>query len=158
MDPAEPRPRYCLRCGYILDGLPGCRCPECGAAFDPRDSATYSHVLVSGRARLHAATILGLTVAAQVALTAIVGPARVYRLGLTFNSVRVTILCGACLGLAALATRGLRTLLKADAAVRERGALVASVAISIGALALLVVQTLLLILAPARDVMIRFWS
>lgn len=33
--------KRCLDCGYILDGLPEPRCPECGRAFDPGDAATY---------------------------------------------------------------------------------------------------------------------
>jgi len=31
----------CLDCGYLLRGLPGVICPECGRAFDPNDSSTY---------------------------------------------------------------------------------------------------------------------
>jgi hypothetical protein len=27
----------CVRCGYMLRGLPEARCPECGAAFNPAD-------------------------------------------------------------------------------------------------------------------------
>jgi len=26
--------RYCLHCHYDLQGLPQCRCPECGRPFD----------------------------------------------------------------------------------------------------------------------------
>ncbi len=32
--------RLCLKCGYVLDGLPVRRCPECGDAFDPADPRT----------------------------------------------------------------------------------------------------------------------
>ena len=35
------RHKYCLGCGYILDGLPTNRCPECGRAFDERDPSTF---------------------------------------------------------------------------------------------------------------------
>ena len=37
-----PLPKRCLRCFYILDGLPETRCPECGLGFDPADPRTYS--------------------------------------------------------------------------------------------------------------------
>jgi hypothetical protein len=36
--------KRCLGCGYILDGLPEPRCPECGRGFDPDDPETFSHV------------------------------------------------------------------------------------------------------------------
>jgi hypothetical protein len=32
---------YCLGCGYVLDGLPGNRCPECGREFDPSIAKTF---------------------------------------------------------------------------------------------------------------------
>ncbi len=32
---------YCRRCGYVLDGRPENRCPECGTGFDPTDPGTY---------------------------------------------------------------------------------------------------------------------
>jgi hypothetical protein len=32
---------YCRGCSYILDGLPECRCPECGLPFDPAVKRTY---------------------------------------------------------------------------------------------------------------------
>ena len=38
---APPEHKRCLGCGYILDGLPEPRCPECGRGFDPLDSRTY---------------------------------------------------------------------------------------------------------------------
>lgn len=33
--------RYCLECSYLLLGLAGNRCPECGREFDPFDPSTY---------------------------------------------------------------------------------------------------------------------
>lgn len=39
-----PKSKRCLGCGYILDGLPEPRCPECGRSFDLSDVATYSTV------------------------------------------------------------------------------------------------------------------
>jgi Leucine-rich repeat (LRR) protein len=32
---------YCRKCGYVLNGLPEPRCPECGQAFDPARRRTY---------------------------------------------------------------------------------------------------------------------
>jgi hypothetical protein len=37
----EPEHKRCLGCGYILDGLPEPRCPECGRGFDPDDAETF---------------------------------------------------------------------------------------------------------------------
>jgi hypothetical protein len=34
-------PRKCLQCGYVLEHLPGNRCPECGAPFNANDPASY---------------------------------------------------------------------------------------------------------------------
>lgn len=31
----------CRQCGYVLNGLPEPRCPECGAKFDPADAKTF---------------------------------------------------------------------------------------------------------------------
>jgi hypothetical protein len=36
------RPPRCLSCAYVLTGLDGLRCPECGRHFDPRDPRTYT--------------------------------------------------------------------------------------------------------------------
>ena len=32
---------FCRQCGYILDGLPSNRCPECGRDFDPGDPRSF---------------------------------------------------------------------------------------------------------------------
>lgn len=32
----------CLKCGYLLRGLPEAICPECGQSFDPADPRTYT--------------------------------------------------------------------------------------------------------------------
>jgi hypothetical protein len=37
----QPPMKYCLGCSYVLDGLPECRCPECGRPFDPNDPRTF---------------------------------------------------------------------------------------------------------------------
>ena len=39
---AEPNHKRCLGCGYILDGLPEPRCPECGREFNPLDPRTFA--------------------------------------------------------------------------------------------------------------------
>ena len=36
-----PDEARCVRCGYLLRGLPDPVCPECGHPFDPRDATTY---------------------------------------------------------------------------------------------------------------------
>jgi hypothetical protein len=38
----EVRKIYCLGCGYLLHGLTTPQCPECGRAFDPRNSETFA--------------------------------------------------------------------------------------------------------------------
>jgi hypothetical protein len=55
----SPEPMRCLACGYDLRGLPENRCPECGRAFDPGDSATFLCRQADGRKYL-AAALLGL--------------------------------------------------------------------------------------------------
>ena len=40
--------KRCLECGYILEGLPENRCPECGRPFDPSDERTYSFPIRGG--------------------------------------------------------------------------------------------------------------
>jgi len=37
-----PDTARCLRCGYLLRGLPERRCPECGTEFDPAEPETYA--------------------------------------------------------------------------------------------------------------------
>jgi predicted RNA-binding Zn-ribbon protein involved in translation (DUF1610 family) len=33
--------KYCLQCGYTLDGLTESRCPECGREFDPFNGSSF---------------------------------------------------------------------------------------------------------------------
>lgn len=37
-----PPEAACLRCGYLLRGLSGTCCPECGGIFDPADPSTFA--------------------------------------------------------------------------------------------------------------------
>jgi hypothetical protein len=39
---AGTEPPRCLRCNYVLAGLPEPRCPECGLDFNPSDPTTYT--------------------------------------------------------------------------------------------------------------------
>ena len=48
---AIPSTARCLRCGYLLHGLPSTVCPECGRAFDPADASTYDLRLPDWRRR-----------------------------------------------------------------------------------------------------------
>ena len=41
MDEALKPTKYCLKCSYVLDGLPEQRCPECGREFDRNDASTF---------------------------------------------------------------------------------------------------------------------
>ncbi len=61
---AEPDHKRCLGCGYILDGLPEPRCPECGRGFDPARPETY---FVTAKART-GAIHLGLALLAPAIL------------------------------------------------------------------------------------------
>lgn len=43
--PSGERSMYCLKCGYILQGLLEHRCPECGQPFDPDNVLTFRRYL-----------------------------------------------------------------------------------------------------------------
>jgi hypothetical protein len=71
----SPEPKRCLDCGYILEGLPENRCPECGRAFDPDDPRTVAPPPESGRflllgAVIGAALVLGAFLIAVVVFAA----------------------------------------------------------------------------------------
>ena len=51
--PGDAPQKFCLDCGYPLDGLRDPRCPECGLGFDPLDAATFA-VNVGNLVKLHA--------------------------------------------------------------------------------------------------------
>jgi hypothetical protein len=55
--------KRCWGCGYILNGLPEPRCPECGRRFDPNNPATYITRMESGR-RYLALALLGVAMMA----------------------------------------------------------------------------------------------
>lgn len=50
---SSARTRYCLGCGYVLDGLPEHRCPECGRPFDPDNPRTFKTARPYKRWRWH---------------------------------------------------------------------------------------------------------
>jgi hypothetical protein len=59
---------YCRRCGYNLRGLSGCRCTECGRAFDPANRRTYSgHPHAPLRRRLATYAVAALLAAVLLA-------------------------------------------------------------------------------------------
>lgn len=43
--------KQCLRCSYLLEGLPENRCPECGQPFDPADPSTWKNEGIEQRNR-----------------------------------------------------------------------------------------------------------
>ncbi|MBI4581415.1 MAG: hypothetical protein HY718_17060 [Planctomycetes bacterium] len=46
-----PETAVCLRCGYLLRGLPRNVCPECGKPFDPQDALTWANPPVGWTAK-----------------------------------------------------------------------------------------------------------
>ena len=71
MEPTEepsPPHKYCLGCGYILDGLPRERCPECGRAFNSADEESYATRLRRGSASLIIALLGGSAFATGMVL------------------------------------------------------------------------------------------
>ncbi len=59
------KPKLCLGCEYVLDGLPEQRCPECGRTFDLARPETYGCITstVVGLRRLIAAVASAILVA-----------------------------------------------------------------------------------------------
>jgi len=47
--PEEEFPLYCPKCDYLLRGLPGNRCPECGQAFDRGRLLVEQYVIQQGK-------------------------------------------------------------------------------------------------------------
>lgn len=66
--------RYCRLCGYILEGLPEHRCPECGRPFDPTDPHTYARRLQSGLGLLITALVADGLIVAALCVLMLVGP------------------------------------------------------------------------------------
>lgn len=62
----------CLECNYILSGLKSQVCPECGAAFDPSNPATYRSERGEPTAR-HIAIGLALLAFVTDAIAVLVG-------------------------------------------------------------------------------------
>jgi hypothetical protein len=81
--------KRCLGCGYILDGLPENRCPECGRRFHPDDPATFLVWRESGRTYLRVAFAGALAMATPtILLRRLIPP------GLNVGSVGLGILWG----------------------------------------------------------------
>lgn len=61
-------PKRCFHCGYILDGLPHDRCPECGELHDPDLPERYLATVGSGADLLFGA-ILGMILSSPLYLS-----------------------------------------------------------------------------------------
>jgi len=123
---ATPNKR-CLGCGYILDGLPEPRCPECGGAFDPDDPATYLCDQGDGRKYL-AAALLGLfAVTSPIMLANLLGlgfPGQVLWWAV------VAMFAGGLLTSAVVLGLSIKRLREPPAATAHRKALVAALLVS----------------------------
>lgn len=66
-----PSTARCLKCGYLLRGLPTTVCPECGRAFDASDAATYDLSPPGWRRRwwIRRGLVLGVLMLLLVALS-----------------------------------------------------------------------------------------
>jgi hypothetical protein len=124
--PSE-RHKRCLGCGYILDGLPEHRCPECGRPFDPDDPATYLCDQADGR-KYFAAALAGLF--------GVTGPITVANLlGLAFPGQLLGWAVVAMFGIGLLTIAvvlglSIKHLREPPAAVVHRAALVAALLVS----------------------------
>ncbi len=61
-----PRDRYCLACSYNLRGVHQLQCPECGRAFEPEDTQTWSRLPFNPETRAVARHAIRLTAIAWV--------------------------------------------------------------------------------------------
>jgi hypothetical protein len=95
---APERHKRCLGCGYILDGLPENRCPECGRPFDPNKPTTYVTRIESGR-RYLAFALLGITMMAIATTLAQLADRGMFRAIDDWSAVLALplLLAGACL-------------------------------------------------------------
>lgn len=120
---SSPQHKRCLGCGYILNGLPENRCPECGRSFDPDDPETYLCDQADGRKYL-AAALLGL-----FAMTSPLMVVSLLRLGFRGQVPSWVVVAMFAVGLltsAVVLGRSVKRLREPAAAVTHRAALMAA--------------------------------
>ncbi len=127
---ADPEPKRCLGCGYILEHLPEPRCPECGRGFDPADRRTYGPAVLSGLRYLWFALAgLGTLPLAYVAVALVPTVSRRYQDSMA-RLLMIAILVSVCLSVYVLVA-GAALSRKPAHRVRHRGALLLGVAIAV---------------------------
>ena len=128
LEPLSTQAR-CLGCGYLLEGLPENRCPECGREFDPGNPGSYMSRQYSGMPYL-IAVVLGI-----VALAIPLGVAKAGDHDLVDPSVWLVLLLAPLMvgGLATAAVvldSTIRLLRRPRGMVRRRGAAIVALILS----------------------------
>jgi hypothetical protein len=118
--------KRCLACGYILDGLPEPRCPECGRAFDPARPETYQSRCKSGRGHLLWALAALIAVSLPLGRLFTAGAAA----GAAEDPLCVILLVFGYMSAFALVAASLAALRETAAVPMQRHALVASLLIA----------------------------
>ena len=135
-EPPKPPYKHCLDCGYILSGLPGKRCPECGREFDPELDYTYFTYVESGSDCLFGALLALAFMIVPPVLTILLGIMPSYEYGCTllfFEGIGLILAFRSLIG-------GIRRLRRPPEYLTNRGQAILSVillSIFFGSLALL---------------------